>query len=89
MVDGFPQAQVPGDGADRSRSALATRRWSSKAIWMRSGCSSFLVGFLFQKPSSQIQRSTLLPFQEGSHTRPFGGLELRIPKRSLERCGYS
>ena len=57
-----PRARVAG----KSSPVLLTRRWSSKAIWMRSGCSSGSIcwvlllsgGFSVQKPLSQIQRST-------------------------------
>ena len=65
--------------------ALATRRWSSKAIWMRSGWLRgsiyrvllFWDRFSVSKPLSQIQRRTLLFLQQASYTPSFGGLGLR------------
>ena len=68
--------------AGRISPALATRRWSSKAIWMRSG---WLPGSIYRvllfwdrfsvsKPLSQIQRRTLLFLQQASCTPSFGGL---------------
>ena len=63
---------------------MATRRWSSKAIWMRSGWLRgsiyrvllFWDRFSVSKPLSQIQRSTLLFLQQASYTPSFGGLGL-------------
>ena len=62
--------------AGRISPALATRRWSSKAMWMPSGncvvascvvasigCSWSGVVFLSRKPLSQMHRSTFLPIQ--------------------------
>ena len=59
--------------AGRIRPALATRRWSSKVIWIRSGgrtawqhllgAPGHRVGFVFPKPLSPKHRSTLLPIQ--------------------------
>ena len=72
MVNQFGQAQMAGPAwLAGSAPALATRRWSSKAIWMRSGWSSASIfwvllardGFLFQKPLSQMHGSTFLPLQ--------------------------
>ena len=70
--------------AGRISPALATRRWSSKAIWMRSGWlrgSIYRVLFFWDrfsvsKPLSQIQRRTLLFLQQASYTPSFGGLGL-------------
>ena len=64
---------------------MATRRWASKAIWMRSGwlrASIYRVllfwdRFSVSKPLSQIQRRTLLFLQQASYTPSFGGLGLR------------
>ena len=51
-VDEFLQAQVLGEGGWQEQAALATRRWSSKTMRIRSGlfCGSSLFpgGFLFQ-----------------------------------------
>ena len=60
--------------AGRISPALATRRWSSKAIWMRSGCSSGSIywvlpvsgWFPVPKPLSQIHRSTFLPLNHAA-----------------------
>ena len=68
---------------------MATRRWSSKAIWMRSG---WLPGSIYRvllfwdrfsvsKPLSQIQRRTLLFLQQASCTPSFGGLGIRRKAR--------
>ena len=72
--------------AGRISPALATRRWSSKAMWMRSGwlrgsiywALLFWDRFSVSKPLSQIQRRTLLFLQQASYTPSFGGLGLRI-----------
>ena len=69
---------------------MATRRWSSKAIWMRSGWLRgsiyrvllFWDRFSVSKPLSQIQRRTLLFLQQASYTPSFGGLGLKG-----EKCG--
>ena len=66
----------------RSSPALATRRGSSNAIWMRSGWLRgsiywvllvLGVGFAVSKPLSQIHRSTLWPLQDTAPTPSFGG----------------
>ena len=70
--------------AGRISPALATRRWSSKAIWIRSGWLRgsiyrvllFWDRFSVSKPLSQIQRRTLLFLQQASYTPSFGGLGL-------------
>ena len=68
------QAEIPGQGGRKEQPGIvATRRWSSKVIWIRS---RWLRGSKIGLPS-QIQRSTLLLLQEASHTRPFGGLGLK------------
>ena len=71
--------------------ALATRRWSSKAIWMRSGWlrgSTYLVllfwdRFSVSKPLSQIQRRTLLFLQQASYTPSFGGLGIKGSRHAI------
>ena len=71
-----------GEGDQQEQPGIdATRRWSSKAMRMRSGWwrgSIFWVlvlwdRFFATKPLSQIQRSTLLLLQQASHTPSFGG----------------
>ena len=62
---------------------MATRRWSSKEIWMRSGCSLFLAGFLFQKPSSQKRGSIFFPLQDTDPTPFFGGFGIRRTDLSI------
>ena len=65
--------------AGRISPALATKRWSSKVIRMRSGgcvaasigCSWFGLGFLFQNHYPRFTGSTLLPLQETPHTPSF------------------
>ena len=72
--------------AGRISPALATSRWSSKAIWMRSGWLRgsiyrvllFWDRFSVSKPLSQIQRRTLLFLQQASYTPSFGGLGLTM-----------
>ena len=67
MVDEFPQAQVPGEGGRQEQAGIATRRWSSKRMRIRSGlfCGGIYWVLLVSgrvyvpKPLSQIQRSTL------------------------------
>ena len=69
----------------RSSPALATRRGSSNAIWMRSGWLRgsiywvllFRGRFFATKPLSQIHRSTLWPLQDTAPTPSFGGFGLR------------
>ena len=60
---------------------MATRRWSSNAIWMRSGWLRgsiyWVLLFAVSKPLSQIHRSTLLPLQDTDPTPSFGGFGLR------------
>ena len=68
----------PARVTGRISPALATRRGSSKAIWMRSGWLRgsiywvllFCDRFFGSKPLSQIQRCTLLLLQDASHTPP-------------------
>ena len=75
-----PARPGAGPGWPRSRSALATRRWSSKVICMRSElfrgsiCWVLLFWdcFAVTKPLSQIQRSTLWPLQDAYPTPSFG-----------------
>ena len=74
--------------AERSSPALATRRWSSKTMRMRSGLFGGSIYWVLlvsgrvsvPKPLSQIQRSTLCLLQ-GLSPRPslggFGGLDAR------------
>ena len=72
--------------AGRISPALATRRWSSKVIWMRSGWLGgsiywvllFRDRFAVAKPLSQIQRRTLWPLQDADPTPSFGGLGLTM-----------
>ena len=56
--------------AGRISPALATKRWSSKVIWIRSGSlrgSIYRgVGFVFPKPLSPKHRSTFLPLQHAA-----------------------
>ena len=76
--------------AGRISPALATRRWSSKVIWIRSGWLRgsiywvllFWDRFSVSKPLSQIQRRTLLFLQQASHTPSFGGLGLTGENRA-------
>ena len=76
------QAKAQGEGGGKDQPALDTRRWSSKAIWMRSGWLRgsiypvllFWDRFSVSKPLSQIQRRTLLFLQQASYTPSFGGL---------------
>ena len=71
--------------AGRISPALLTRRWSSKAIWMRSGWLRgsiywvllFWDRFSVSKPLSQIQWRTLLFLQQASHTPSIGGFGLK------------
>ena len=85
--DGRRVPAGPGAGArvaGRSRPALATRRWSSKRMRIRSGvfCGSIywvlLVSGLVSvpKPLSQIQRSTRWLLQGLSPRTSFGGFGL-------------
>ena len=75
----------PGPGAGRGWPALATRRWSSKTMRIRSGllCGSIywvlLVSMRFSvpKPLSQIRRSTLWLLQGLSPRPSLGGFGLR------------
>ena len=60
MVNEFTQAHALGEGGRKEQPRIVDQRWSSKAIWMRSGCSLFLVGFLSRKPLSHMQRNTFL-----------------------------
>ena len=70
---------------------MATRRWSSKAIWMRSGWLRgsiyrvllFWDRFSVSKPLSQIQRRTLLFLQQASYTPSFGGLGIMLKREGL------
>ena len=74
--------------AGRSSPALATKRRSSKVIWIRSGWlrGSIYWVLLFQgrffatKPLSQKHRSTFLPLQDANPTPSFGGFGLRDPR---------
>ena len=80
-VNEFTQAQQWACVAGRSSPALLTRRWSSKAMRMRSGWwrgSIFWVlvlwdRFFAAKPLSQMRRSTFLPLQDANPTPSFGG----------------
>ena len=82
-VPGRPRCRARVAG--RSRPALATRRWSSKRMRIRSGlfCGSIYwvllvsgAGFC-SKPLSQIQRSTRWLLQGLSPRTSFGGFGLR------------
>ena len=72
--------------AGRSRPALATKRWSSKVIWIRSGWLRgsiywvllFRGRFSVAKPLSRIQRSTFLPLQDANLTPSLGGFGLSL-----------
>ena len=67
--------------AGRSSPALATKRRSSKVIWIRSGWLRgsiywvllFRGRFFATKPLSQKHRSTFLPLQDANPTPSFGG----------------
>ena len=71
--------------AGRSSPALATKRRSSKVIWIRSGWlrGSIYWVLLFRgrvfatKPLSQKHRSTFLPLQDANPTPSFGGFGFR------------
>ena len=73
--------------AGRSSPALATKRRSSKVIWIRSGglrgsiywVLLFRGRFFATKPLSQKHRSTFLPPQDANPTPSFGGFGLRYP----------
>ena len=81
MINEFPQSRCWAKVASGSSPALATRRWSSKTMRIRSGWlrGSIYRVFLFwgrffiAKPLSQIQRSTLLPPQDAKLTPSIGG----------------
>ena len=81
MVDEFPQAQCWARVAERSSPALATRRWSSKTMRMRSGLFGGSIYWVLlvsgrvsvPKPLSQIQRSTLCLLQGLSPRPSLGG----------------
>ena len=70
--------------AGRSSPALATKRRSSKVIWIRSGWLRgsiywvllFRGRFFATKPLSQKHRSTFLPLQDANPTPSFGGFGL-------------
>ena len=70
--------------AGRSSPALATKRRSSKVIWIRSGWLRgsiywvllFWDRFFATKPLSQKHRSTFLPPQDANPTPSFGGFGL-------------
>ena len=72
--------------AGRSSPALATKRRSSKVIWIRSGWLRgsiywvllFRGRFFATKPLSQKHRSTFLPPQDANPTPSFGGFGLRL-----------
>ena len=71
----------------RSSPALATRRWSSKAMWMRSGCFSGSVYWVLLVWGCFSVSKTIIPdAQEHFLTHPtrrdtylVGGLGLRLP----------
>ena len=71
--------------AGRSSPALATKRRSSKVIWIRSGWLRgsiywvllFRGRFFATKPLSQKHRSTFLPPQDANPTPSFGGFGMR------------
>ena len=72
--------------AGRSNPALATKRRSSKVIWIRSGWLRgsiywvllFRGRFFATKPLSQKHRSTFLPLQDANPTPSFGGFGLSL-----------
>ena len=73
--------------AGRISPALVTRRWSSKAMRMRSGwwrgsiywVLLFWDRFSVSKPLSQMRRSTFLPLQDADPTPSFGGFGFSKP----------
>ena len=73
-------AKVPG----RISPALATRRWSSKAIWMRSGCSSGSICWVLLVSGRFAVSKTIIPEAKEHFLTPssprdnhlFGGLGL-------------
>ena len=84
--------------AGRSSPALATKRRSSKVIWIRSGWLRgsiysvllFRGRFFATKPLSQKHRSTFLPPQDANPTPSFGGFGFRRaspPRRHLDTGG--
>ena len=85
MVYEFPQAEVQGQGGRKEQSGGGPRRWSSKAIWMRSGCSSGCIYwalllwdcFAVTNLLSQKHRSAFLRFQDADLTPSIGGFRLK------------
>ena len=86
MVDEFPAGPGAGRGWQKGAvPALATRRWSSKTMRMRSGLFGGSIYWVLlvsgrvsvPKPLSQIQRSTLCLLQGLSPRPSLGGFGLR------------
>ena len=97
MINEFTQAQVLGQGGRKESPALLTRRWSSKAIWMRSG---WLRGSIYQVllvPGRFSVSKTIIPESQEhplSHstrrdTHLFGGLGFSNTTTALVRqCAH-
>ena len=83
VVDEFTQTQVLGEGegevTGRISPALATKRWSSKEIWIRSGCSSGSI-YLVLPVSGWVSCSkNHYPRSTGALSYPFRTLTRRPP----------
>ena len=89
-VNEFTQAHVLGQGGRKEQPALLTRRWSSKAIWMRSGCSSGSICWVFLVSGRFPLSKTIIPDAKEHFLTPsprrdahlFGGLGLSEGDRS-------
>ena len=65
---------------------MATRRWSSKVIWIRSGCSSGSIYLVFLVSGRFCVSKTIIPEAQGHFLNPsarrdthlFGGLGLIV-----------
>ena len=75
MVDEFPQAHALGQGCRKEQPCIDDQAVVVKrrcgygrdcSVAASTGCSLFLGGFLFQKPLSQMHRSTFLPLQHSA-----------------------
>ena len=70
MVNEFTQAHALGEGGRKEQPRIVDQavvvEGDLDAIWMRSGCSLFLVGFLSRKPLSHMQRNTFLPLHHAA-----------------------
>ena len=86
MVDEFPQAQVLGEGGRQEQAgighqAAVVKDDADTVGIVLCGCIFWVLlvsgRFSVPKPLSQIHRSIFSPFQEASHTPPFGGFGFR------------